>query len=180
MEGHENKMNSETRKPQWKTFSGKVLVAEDNPANRILIDTLLKKHGLQTILTENGRRAVEAALAESFDLILMDMQMPVMNGYEATEELRQKGVTVPIIALTASVMVGDRKKCLESGCDDYLSKPIDRRRLQDLLGTALAPADTVQQQLDQLNEQTHQLNQLVNDATPTASQSILKDEPEDK
>ena len=171
-------MTSQNNAPSpWKQFRGSVLVVEDNPANRMLIDTLLKKHGLAATLTENGKQAVEAALAGDFDLILMDMQMPVMNGYEATTLLREKGLTVPIIALTASVMVGDRQKCIEAGCDDFLSKPINRLHLQVVLGKALTPAgDPVAEQLDRLNEQTDQLNKLVDEATPTVPQSILKED----
>ncbi len=164
-------------KTAWKQFRGKVLVAEDNPANRMLIETLLKKHGLEPTLTENGKEAVDAALAGSFDMILMDMQMPVMNGYEATQMLRQNGFTLPIIALTASVMVGDRQKCIESGCDDFLSKPINRLHLQTALDSCLKPADDPPiDKLDQIVEQTDQLNKLVDEATPTVPQSILNED----
>ena len=167
-------------KPDWKTFTGKVLVAEDNPANRILIETLLKKHGLEVTLTEDGKQAVEAVTQiDSFDLILMDMQMPVMNGYEATEALREKGFTRPIIALTASVMVGDRKKCLDSGCDDYVSKPINRQQLQDVLTSVFTSADPVHQQIDQISDQAQQINKLIDEATPTVPQSILNDTNEE-
>jgi CheY-like chemotaxis protein len=110
-------------------FSGHVLVAEDSPTNQILIRLLLEKLGFDVTIVENGKIAVGKALAQQYDLILMDMQMPSMNGYEATGMLKEKGITTPIIALTANAMKGDEKKCIEAGCDDYLSKPLDRNKL---------------------------------------------------
>ena len=129
-------------KSELMKFSGKVLVAEDNLANQFLVRKLLEKHGLNVTIAEDGQQAVEAVEQESYDMIFMDVQMPVMNGYEATRALRAANINIPIVALTASVMVEDRKRCIESGCDDYLAKPIDRADLQEMLNKYLEPAVT--------------------------------------
>ena len=111
----------------------KILVAEDNLPNQKLIQILLQKMGLDVTVVEDGQAAVEKALSETYDLILMDMQMPILDGYEATRQLREKSYSVPIIAVTANAMVGDEKKCLEAGCEGYIPKPIDRQRLTEIL-----------------------------------------------
>ena len=106
----------------------KVLLAEDNAVNRTLAKRLLEKHGHTVVVVENGRQALEALEHHSVDLVLMDVQMPEMDGLEATAAIRQKesrvGGHVPIITLTAHAMKGDREKCLAAGADDYLTKPI--------------------------------------------------------
>jgi len=111
----------------------KVLLAEDNLVNRTLAKRLLEKHGHAVIVAENGREALKALERESVDLVLMDVQMPEMDGLEAMAAIREKekisGGRIPIIALTAHAMKGDREKCLEAGADDYLTKPIHTAEL---------------------------------------------------
>jgi PAS domain S-box-containing protein len=111
---------------------GRVLLVEDAPDSQRLLAFYLRKAGAQVEVVDNGRLAcdrVRSALdaGASFDLILMDMQMPVMDGYEATARLRRMGVSTPVVALTAHSMDGDRARCLEAGCTAYLAKPVERR-----------------------------------------------------
>jgi PAS domain S-box-containing protein len=108
---------------------GRILLVEDGRDNQRLLRMQLSDAGATVVSAENGQIAVDLATAEPFDLILMDMQMPIMDGYAATAELRRKGLTIPIIALTAYAMAEDRHKCLACGCSAYLSKPIDEETL---------------------------------------------------
>jgi PAS domain S-box-containing protein len=126
-------------------FVGRVLLVEDGPDNQRLLTALLQKAGLQVELAENGRIGLEKALGaqqagQPFDLILMDMQMPEMDGYEATRKLRSSSYAGPIVALTAHAMASDREKCLATGCNDYLTKPVDRKQLWGTLAKYLRPA----------------------------------------
>jgi signal transduction histidine kinase/HPt (histidine-containing phosphotransfer) domain-containing protein len=135
-------------------FSGRILVAEDAKTNQALIKLVLEQLGLEVIIAEDGAEAVDKALDQSFNLIFMDMQMPNMNGYEATAMLRNKGIAVPIVALTAHAMNEDAEKCINAGCDDYMSKPIDRARLIHILNKYLtAPTEDATDSADSVNLQ---------------------------
>jgi PAS domain S-box-containing protein len=114
-------------------MSGQVLVAEDIKANQMLIQILLQKMGFNVMMVENGQQAVEQCRKEIFDMIFMDMQMPVMNGYEATRQIRGMGIQIPIIAATAHAMKGDEEKCMSAGCNGYVVKPIDRKKLEEMI-----------------------------------------------
>jgi len=114
----------------------KILVAEDEPINQMLMSAMLAQFGLEVTTVDNGRKAVEKTAVEDYHLILMDLQMPDMDGFEATKRI--KSMTnlpeiPPIIALTAHAMDGDREKCLQAGMEDYLSKPVNRDQLYSLL-----------------------------------------------
>ncbi len=121
--------------------AGSVLVVEDNQTTQFLILQLLKRLGYVSALATNGREAVEKYRSASYALILMDCQMPILDGYEATREIRsieREGVHVPIVALTANAMSGDRERCLDCGMDDYLPKPIDPKALRQILARWIA------------------------------------------
>lgn len=119
-------------------FNARVLVVEDNAINQKVATGLLKKFGIKAELAANGQEALNALQNFSFDLVFMDCQMPVMDGYEATKRIRDPQSTVldrniPIIAMTANTMQGDREKCLAMGMDDFISKPVDPNKLQQSL-----------------------------------------------
>ncbi|WP_010664873.1 PAS domain-containing hybrid sensor histidine kinase/response regulator [Marinilabilia salmonicolor] len=110
----------------------KILLVEDNPINQKITEKMLSRIGMVTTITNNGAEAVDLLIKnqETFDAILMDIQMPVLNGLDATRELRKAGISTPIIAMTANVLKGDREACLEAGMNDYIGKPVKLNDLQ--------------------------------------------------
>jgi CheY-like chemotaxis protein len=114
-------------------------VVDDSEDNRDLIRLILEGNGAQVELSSSGAQAVEASLplCRSSDLILMDIQMPGMNGYEATAILRDKGYDRPILALTANAMIGERERCIAAGCNGFLTKPINQKELIETIGVHL-------------------------------------------
>jgi CheY-like chemotaxis protein len=129
--------------PAAPSGQGRVLAADDNAVNKKLITRLLEKAGYVADAVDNGREAVEAVARVDYDAVLMDCQMPVMDGFEATSVIRAaesgRSRRVPIIALTASAMESDRERCLAAGMDDYLTKPIKPPDLADALARWIPP-----------------------------------------
>ncbi len=134
-------LNTEEKQPTFDTSLAalqeacggpwKILVAEDNPVNQRVAARLLQKLGCQVDVASNGAEAIEKWQAAAYDLIFMDCQMPDVDGFAATTQIRalENGVRIPVVALTANAMKGDRERCLESGMDDYVVKPVDASRL---------------------------------------------------
>ena len=119
-------------------FNGKALLAEDTITNQLVMHRLLEKFGLNVYVANDGLEAFNSALENNFDIIFMDMQMPNMNGYEATQKIKSSGIKNPIIAVTANAMEGDERACIEAGCDDYISKPVNRNKLKHILERYIA------------------------------------------
>jgi len=119
-----------------------VLIVEDSVLNRRLIEKVLESHGYRVIAAENGQAGLETALRDHPDLILMDVMMPVMNGYDAARQIRMRRelAHVPIVALTASAMPQERERALAAGCDGYIAKPIDTRAFPSQIRQYCRPA----------------------------------------
>jgi CheY-like chemotaxis protein len=119
----------------------KILLVEDNEMNRDMLTRRLQRKGYEVATAADGKQGIEAALAGSFDLILMDMSLPELDGWEATRRLKADPRTqaTPIIALTAHAMAGDRERATEAGCDDYDTKPVEFPRLLEKIEAKLKP-----------------------------------------
>jgi CheY-like chemotaxis protein len=122
----------------------KILLVEDNEMNRDMLSRRLIRKGYEVVMALDGRQAVEMAAGENPDLILMDMSLPVIDGWEATRQLKATPATraIPVIALTAHAMAGDREKAIEAGCDDYDTKPIELPRLLGKIASLLKRKQT--------------------------------------
>jgi len=132
---------------------GRILVAEDQPVNFMLVERLLEKRGLSAVNAINGEDVMQKLALESFDLVLMDCQMPILDGYETTRQIRQAeraggGRRIPIVAMTAHAMQGDRERCLDAGMDDYLAKPITVAAIDAVLRRWLLREEEVRPTLD--------------------------------
>ena len=126
---------------------GRILVAEDNPVNQRVARLQVQRLGFEVDVVDNGKAALEALSRQFYSMVLMDCQMPLMDGYEATRELRRRqngGRHVPVVAMTANAFAADREACLQAGMDDYLSKPVELRALEEVLQrwAQPVPADT--------------------------------------
>jgi CheY-like chemotaxis protein len=121
----------------------RILLAEDNRVNQAVAKAMLAKRGHDVTVAVDGREALEKLASDTFDLVLMDVQMPEMDGFAATHAIRAReegsGRRIPIIAMTAHAMSGDRERCLEAGMDDYVSKPINPTHLFEAMDRVLAP-----------------------------------------
>ena len=122
----------------------RILLVEDNEMNRDMLSRRLVRRGFEVLMAVDGQQGVDMASAEKPDLILMDMSLPVIDGWEATRRLKGNEETrsIPVIALTAHAMAGDKEKTIEAGCDDYDTKPVDLKRLLGKINTLIgAPAE---------------------------------------
>jgi two-component system cell cycle response regulator DivK len=120
----------------------KVLLVEDNEMNRDMLSRRLIRRGFEVIFAVDGKQGIDAARREKPDIILMDLSLPVMDGWEATRRVKSDDATrgVPVIGLTARAMIGDREKAMEAGCDDYDTKPVELDRLIGKIERLLGPA----------------------------------------
>ncbi|MDX1698432.1 MAG: response regulator, partial [Thiohalobacterales bacterium] len=127
--------------PEIKPLQGRVLLVEDSPDNQQLIQMYIRRTGAGVDIAGDGQEGVDMAAGNGYDLVLMDMQMPVMDGLEAITRLRTRGFTGPIVSLTANALLTTREKCLAAGANDYLVKPIDLTQFYSTLNRYLAPAE---------------------------------------
>ncbi len=144
--------------PDIKPLKGNILLVEDNPDNQQLISMYVRKTGANMDIADNGRAGIDMALANNYDLILMDMQMPEIDGLQAISKLRKENYTGPIVSLTANAMLSNREKSIATGATDYLIKPVDLPQFYEVLNTYLAEAenmDDAEPDMEQVGNSKH-------------------------
>lgn len=159
-------------------YTGNCLVVEDVKTNQKVIRRMLEKVGVEVTIASDGAIAVEQAKSQSFDIIFMDIQMPNVNGYEATAEIRKAGIKTPIVALTANAMKGDEQKCLKAGCDGYLTKPVDRDKLFEMLDKYLPAihkeqSSSVTESIETVKDEVDKLNRSISDAAIESDEVVI-------
>jgi CheY-like chemotaxis protein len=122
-----------TESSNTKSNVKKILVVEDDPLNQMLMNLNLSQFGFDITVVADGQEAIDKIACRDFDLVFMDVRMPNIDGFQATEHIKNNGITTPIIAMTADLIDNGKQKCLDAGCDDFLSKPIIRKELQRVL-----------------------------------------------
>lgn len=168
----EEKTSAKIQKLEFSKLAGRVLIAEDNLVNQDLISEIMKLMSLDFHLVGNGQEAIDAFSSNQFDAVLMDCQMPVMGGFEATgkireiEKIKNTSNPIPIIALTANALQGDRERCLESGMDEYISKPVSSKKLHEILSQWLSVQNDVNTITDIAINDTAANDASSNDASP--------------
>lgn len=150
-----NSKNIKAKKESHMNRKANILIAEDHPTNQFLIKRILSKNGFDNIdIVENGQQAFEAYKSCAYNIVLMDGMMPEMDGYEATRLIRENEAGserhIPIIAMTANAMVGDREKCLQAGMDDYISKPIDAQKFLKMIAKWIPSLEEKEPELPQI------------------------------
>ena len=159
----------------------KILIAEDNLVNQKVISHQIEKLGYDAYLKSNGRQVLEALVNDNYDLILMDCQMPVMDGLQATEEIRKNetdGQRIPIIAITAHAIEGDRERCLEAGMDDYVSKPTKQDELAQVIGRWIPKSkDTTHESLvvkddEKSSDEAHHIDERLTELADTCGEDV--------
>ena len=168
---------ADDRQTQLRLPDSKILVVDDGESNRRLVSLYLKRAGVEVVEAENGAEAVEMSKQFDFDVILMDMHMPVMDGFEATRCLRSMGFTRDIIALTADVMQDDERKCREAGCSGFLTKPISLNRLMSALVSSLGQGESEEEQLSEIQTEIESLQDEVSAFSPIVS-SLPTEDPD--
>lgn len=169
--------NSPAEVSACETLSGKVLVAEDFEANWKLLEVMLCRMGLDAVHAKDGNEVIREVAEGSIDLVLMDIQMPNLNGCDTTKMLRENDITIPIIAVTAFAMSGDREKCLKAGCNDYITKPVSFSDLEHILNKYLRRTTEMTGFVDSVTSQVDDLFDLCDEGR---SQESVQDEMKSK